>query len=69
MRFGFAEKPDVPTALAAHLDAGCDPTRVSFFMGREDPVPALHPDMPIWQERIYAFLEHFPITPVHSRSR
>jgi len=56
IRFGFAEKPDVPAALAAHPEAGCDPTTASFFMGREDPVPALHPDMPIWQERIYAVL-------------
>ena len=56
IQFGFAEKPDVPAALAAHPEAGCDPTTASFFMGREDPVPALNPEMPIWQERIYALL-------------
>jgi len=56
IHFGFAEKPDVPAALAAHPEAGCDPATASFFLGREDPVPALHPDMPIWQERIYAVL-------------
>jgi KUP system potassium uptake protein len=56
IRFGFAEKPDVPAALAGHPEAGCDPTTASFFMGREDPVPALVPDMPAWQERIYAVL-------------
>ena len=57
MQFGFAEKPDVPAALAAHRDAvGCDPASSSFFLGREDPVPSLRPDLSAWQERIYAFL-------------
>ena len=57
MQFGFAEKPDVPAALAVHRDAvGCDPAAASFFLGREDPVPSLQPDLPLWQERIYAFL-------------
>lgn len=28
----------------------------SFFLGRETPVPSLSPDLPRWQERIYAFL-------------
>jgi KUP system potassium uptake protein len=57
LRFGFAEKPDVPGALAAHREeAGCDPSAASFFMGREVPVPSLRPEVPRWQERIYAFL-------------
>lgn len=57
MRFGFAEKPDVPAALAAHADqTGCDPAAATFFLGRENPIPSLHPALPIWQERIYAFL-------------
>ena len=57
IHFGFAEKPDVPAALAAHHEAvGCDPATSSFFLGREDPVPSLRPDLPRWQERIYAFM-------------
>ncbi len=57
MHFGFAEKPDVPAALAAHQEAvGCDPATSSFFLGREDPVPSLRPDLSSWQERIYGFL-------------
>ena len=57
IHFGFAEKPDVPAALAAHHAAvGCDPATASFFLGREDPVPSLRPDLPRWQERIYAFM-------------
>ncbi len=57
MHFGFAEKPDVPAALAARFDAiDCDPATSSFFLGREEPVPSLRPDVPRWQERIYAFM-------------
>ncbi len=57
LRFGFAEKPDVPAALAAHADQiGCDPATASFFLGKETPVPSLRPDVPAWQERLYAFM-------------
>ena len=57
IHFGFAEKPDVPGALAAHADlVGCDPATSSFFLGREKPVPSLRPDLPRWRERIYAFM-------------
>jgi KUP system potassium uptake protein len=57
LTFGFAEKPDVPGALAAHADqVGCDPSTASFFLGREVPVPSLQPEVPIWQERVYAFM-------------
>jgi KUP system potassium uptake protein len=57
LRFGFAEKPDVPAALRAHAEEiGCDPANASFFLGREVPVPSLQPEIPLWQERIYAFM-------------
>jgi len=57
LHFGFAEKPDVPAALALHREeTGFDPASASFFIGNEVPVPSLRPDVPRWQERIYAFL-------------
>ena len=59
MKFGFAEKPDVPAALLQHRDVlGFDAAASSYFLGRETPVPSLHPELPRWQERIYAFLAH-----------
>jgi KUP system potassium uptake protein len=72
LRVGFAEKPDVPTALRGHVEEiGCDPTTASFFVGREVPVASLRPEVPVWQERIYAFMvrnavsapDYFPIAP------
>jgi KUP system potassium uptake protein len=57
LRFGFAEKPDVLTALQLHADViKFDPKEASFFLGREVPVPSLRPEVPIWQERLYAFM-------------
>jgi KUP system potassium uptake protein len=57
LRFGFAEKPDVLAALKYHADTvGFDASHASFFLGREVPVPSLRPDVPIWQERLYAFM-------------
>ncbi|MBK1661307.1 potassium transporter Kup [Paracraurococcus ruber] len=57
LRFGFAERPCVMHALDARRDAlGFDPQQASWFIGREVPVPAMHPDLPAWQERIFAFL-------------
>jgi K+ transporter len=41
----------------AHVEEiGCDPTTASFFVGREVPVASVRPEVPVWQERIYAFM-------------
>jgi KUP system potassium uptake protein len=59
MLFGFAGKPDVPAALAARRDVlGFDPASSSYFLGHETPVPSFRPEIPRWQERVYAFLTH-----------
>ncbi len=59
MTFGFAEKPDVPAALRQHRDRlGFDEAACSYFLGRETPVPSLHPELPRSVERVYAFLAH-----------
>jgi KUP system potassium uptake protein len=56
-KFGFAETPDVLAALMAHAEIiGEDTTNASFFLGREVPIPALRPDVPLWQEKLYAFM-------------
>jgi KUP system potassium uptake protein len=57
LKFGFAEKPDVLAALMAHAEMlGEDTSNASFFLGREVPIPALRPDVPLWQEKLYAFM-------------
>jgi KUP system potassium uptake protein len=57
LRFGFAEKPDVPAALRAHrAELGFDPAEASFFIGNEVPVPSVRPELSGWQDVLFAFL-------------
>jgi KUP system potassium uptake protein len=57
LRFGFAERPCVMHALGERREAlGFDPAEASWFLGREVPVPSMQPDMPLWQEKLFAFL-------------
>jgi KUP system potassium uptake protein len=57
LHFGFAETPDVPAALRLHREAvGFAPEEASYFLGNEVPVPSLQPELPRWQEQIFAFL-------------
>ncbi len=56
--YGFMEDPNVPHVLALAREKGLDFElgEVSFFLGRETLRPARHPLMPIWRERIFAFM-------------
>jgi KUP system potassium uptake protein len=57
LRFGFAEKPDVPRTLRLHRDeVGFAPDQASYFLGNETPVPSMRPELSPWQEPIFAFL-------------
>ena len=57
LRFGFAEKPNVPAALRLHgKEVGFAPEEASYFLGNEIPVPSLHPELSSWEEQIFAFL-------------
>ncbi len=55
LRFGYAEQPDLPATLRLHQDKlGVDPGTASFFTGRELPVPAFNPAIPLWRERLFS---------------
>ena len=57
LTFGFAEKPNVMSALRSHQEeVGFDPDEASFFIGRETPVPSMRPDLSPWQEGLFGFL-------------
>ncbi len=61
--FGFAEAPAVPAALEAHrAEFPIDIAETSFFLGRETPVPTTRPDLPIWREKLYAFMTRNAVT-------
>lgn len=57
-RYGFMEDPNVPRVLATTKDSGLDfdISEASFFLGRERYLARKKPGMPIWREKIFAFL-------------
>ena len=59
LRFGFAEDPNVLSALRHHGTAlGIDPDTASFFIGRNVPVSSMRPDLSRWEESAFGFLAH-----------
>jgi len=61
VRFGFAERPDVPQALEGSHEfvrIVHDPM-TSYFTGREIPVASPRPDLTGWQEPIFLCLTKF----------
>jgi len=57
LRFGFAEAPAVPAALEAHqAKFPVNIAETSFFLGRETLVGTVRPELPVWGERLYAFM-------------
>ena len=60
LRYGFMESPDVPHDLAAAAKAGLldlDPMKASYFIGRNTLKADADVGMPLWQDRIFMFLQ------------
>ncbi len=60
LRYGFMESPDVPHDLGAAAKAGLidlDPMKASYFIGRNTLKPDADVGMPLWQDRIFMFLQ------------
>jgi KUP system potassium uptake protein len=59
VRFGFMETPDVPLALMRSCDQGgiyFDPMDTTYFASRETVVASRHRGMPIWRDKLFAFM-------------
>jgi KUP system potassium uptake protein len=58
LRYGFAEEPNVPQTLVACDIPGLkfDMMETTFFSSRESLVAAEHAGMPIWRDKIFAFM-------------
>jgi KUP system potassium uptake protein len=60
LTYGFMESPDVPRDLgleAERKQVVVDSTKVSFFIGRNTLKPSKDEGMPLWQDRIFMFLQ------------
>jgi KUP system potassium uptake protein len=53
VRYGFAESPDIPAALA-DADLDFDPKAAAYFLSRQTLVPSRKPGMPFWQDHLFA---------------
>ena len=58
IRFGFAEDPNIPQALqsCAAKGMGFDMMDTTFFVSRETIVATERPGMPLWRDKLFAFL-------------
>ena len=59
VKFGFMETPDVPLALMRSCDHGgiyFDPMDTTFFASRETIVASANRGMPIWRDKLFAFM-------------
>jgi KUP system potassium uptake protein len=60
LTYGFMESPDVPRDLGLggrQERVGLDPMKTSFFIGRNTLKPDAEQGMPLWQDRIFMFLQ------------
>ncbi|MGE8281662.1 MAG: potassium transporter Kup [Stenotrophomonas sp.] len=59
VRYGFMETPDIPLALMRSCDRGgiyFDPMDTTFFASRETIVASANRGMPIWRDKLFAFM-------------
>ncbi|RDE07254.1 potassium transporter Kup [Sphingomonas aracearum] len=60
LTYGFMETPDVPRDLglaAAAKQRALNPAKISYFIGRNTLKPDADQGMPLWQDRIFMFLQ------------
>jgi KUP system potassium uptake protein len=58
LRYGFMEETDVPASLKRVERCGgmFDMMQTSFFLSRQTLLPSKNPAMPIWREKIFAWM-------------
>ncbi|WP_203309174.1 MULTISPECIES: potassium transporter Kup [Sphingomonas] len=60
LTYGFMESPDVPADLGVGARTevqGLDAMKTSFFIGRNTLKPEADQGMPLWQDRVFMFLQ------------
>jgi KUP system potassium uptake protein len=58
LRYGFMEEPSVPEAMSDARARGLpiDKDDITYFLGRETLLPANHPGMAPWREKLFALM-------------
>lgn len=66
IRYGFAEHPDVPLALAPIFERmpHFNPLTAGYFLSRQTLVPSKRPGMAVWREKLFAAMMRNSETPM-----
>ena len=58
--YGFMEDPDIPKVLEHIHTPGLtyDRADTTYFLGRETIIPAKHPGMAVWREKLFSVIAH-----------
>jgi KUP system potassium uptake protein len=58
LHYGFMQEPDVPAALKTVTGCGqaFKMMDTSFFLARQTLLPSAKPGMPLWREKIFAWM-------------
>jgi KUP system potassium uptake protein len=58
LRYGFMDEVDVPEVLANEVRAGgpFKAMETSYFLSRQTLIPSSRPGMPIWREKLFAWM-------------
>ena len=65
LRYGFAESPDIPEALAPWLaEHDCNPMTAAYFLSRQTLIATKRRRMPRWQEHLFAAMVRNSETPM-----
>ncbi len=66
LNFGYVDEPSVPGALAemAQADDEFDLDEVTYYVGRQTPVPAKRSGLMRWREKLFVFLNNNTAHPV-----
>ena len=60
LTYGFMESPDIPRDLgleAKERNVALETNKISYFIGRNTLKPSKDEGMPLWQDRIFMFLQ------------
>jgi KUP system potassium uptake protein len=66
IRYGFAESPDVPKALAPLMESvpRFNPITSGYFLSRQKLIPSSRPGMVLWREKLFAAMVRNAETPM-----
>ena len=60
LHYGYMQSPNIPRTLANarydQLGFIYEPATVSYFLSRKTVIPSAKPGMPIWREKLFAWM-------------